>query len=159
ALFYAGLAGCLVEDAPLAGKACPCVDGEYCVAGRCTPSPPQSCASDTDCPGVENACAHRRCAAGSCIQNFEAAGVVGAGSAKHGHCTSKVCDGAGNPQDVANSDDIPEDGNECTDDRCDASGPKNDPFTGTPCAQGVGSICSAGKCVECLKDVDCGTTG
>jgi hypothetical protein len=74
-----------------------------------------------------------------------------------GDCKRNVCDGQGNVT-VANDDSDPKnDGNECTDDKCNGGTPENAflPDT-TPCGAGAATHCDgAGKCVGCSGIADC----
>jgi hypothetical protein len=70
-----------------------------------------------------------------------------------------VCDGVGNvaAAPATNAGDIPQDGNDCTNDICVGATPQNNNVgAGTNC--GANGVCNAiGQCVGCNGPTDCGT--
>jgi hypothetical protein len=65
-----------------------------------------------------------------------------------------VCDGSGATQEVVDDDDLPDDGNDCTEDSCQRGAPQSEPVgPGASCATG---LCDGmGSCVECNVPSDC----
>jgi hypothetical protein len=70
-----------------------------------------------------------------------------------GDCLRVDCGPDGSEMTFADPTDI-DDANPCTDDVCNGTTPVHAPRTGTPCAQGFCD--SAGRCVQCLDDSQCG---
>src|SRR5262249_48357125 len=134
-----------VPSNPTLGDGTGCGNGLACVGGACT-----GCTAPSECPGTDDECKTRKCTAGACGFGFPAANTAVA-SQTTGDCKKNVCDGAGNVHSVADTNDKPVDGNQCTDDVCTGSSPSNPlKATDTPCTQGGGSVCSAtGTCVPC----------
>lgn len=117
------------------------------------------CLADSDC-GTSTACVTYSCHAGVCSTNTVALGTVVADPAP-GDCHSDRCDGAGHIESNAIDDnDLPVDGNDCTQDLCTNGVPTNQPTaSGSYCAQNGGSYCDgAGTCVECRGANDCGAS-
>jgi len=73
-----------------------------------------------------------------------------------GDCRVVLCvDGA--TADIIDATDLPNDGNDCTDDLCTAGQPSNPPLpAGTSCGQGKDLVCDdSGTCVGCNGPEDC----
>ncbi len=74
-----------------------------------------------------------------------------------GDCHEQRCV-EGKDEKVEDPFDVPEDGNECTDDVCNKGVPVNEPLSkGTSC-EAVRICDGAGKCVDCSSDADCSAT-
>ncbi len=125
------------------------------------------CSTAADCPPSTKVCAAAECSATShtCGIVDIAAGDPAAASAQtQGDCKQVVCDGAGNPMSVNDDTDVPDDGEVCTDDSCNAGVPVHTPNTDT-CSENNGKVCGtpggpkAGKCVACNVDADCTGNG
>lgn len=102
------------------------------------------CTKPTDCPGLDGACSWRTCKAGVCGRQLAPAGPLA--EQIPGDCRELRCDGAGGEHAVPVPADVPDDGNECTADRCAASGPIHEPLaTGTACSTG---LCQDRACVQ-----------
>ncbi len=77
-----------------------------------------------------------------------------------GDCQQRVCDGAGDAESVSDDADVPDDGQDCTEDGCQDGTPTHDPAAGA-CDEDGGAVCAdpagpkAGTCVECNVDADC----
>lgn len=113
------------------------------------------CNTAADCPGTSTDCRTITCTNNVCGADFIAQGTP-LGAQTTGDCQQAVCDGLGNPTSVALDTDLPDDGNECTQDVCTA-GVASHPFTpsGSACTLN-GAMCDgAGTCVECLDASDC----
>lgn len=123
------------------GTSCP--DGTCNGSGTCV-----QCVVAANCPGTDTECRTRTCTGGVCGFTFAAAGTV-AGSQTAGDCQLKQCDGSGNIISIEDNADVPVDGQECTQDVCNAGAPSNPPvIANTPCSQGGGTICNgSGSCI------------
>ena len=75
-----------------------------------------------------------------------------AGLQAAGDCKSSVCNGAGGIAVVADNNDLPGDGNECTSDVCASGSPSNPPApAGAACSSG-GIVCNGnGQCGACVS--------
>jgi hypothetical protein len=114
------------------------------------------CMRPTDCPETGNECIDRTCERGTCGEKPSAAGTP-ADAQIAGDCQKSQCDGTGNVVAVDEDDDLPDDGNDCTDDVCTSGVPTN-PIKAANTACGVkGALrCDdAGMCVGCLVATDC----
>lgn len=114
------------------------------------------CELPSDCPGLETECATRTCSAGICGKELHPLGyLVGVQSA--GDCVKVACDGEGNAVPLPDDADVPNDGNDCTDDRCEAGAPvKVGTPSGSPCGNGL-TCDGAGQCTGCTTASECGT--
>ena len=115
------------------------------------------CLTAADCPGMDTACQTRSCgAAGQCTVNNAPVGTA-AGTQMAGDCKRSQCDGAGNVVTVADDNDVPVDGNQCTQDVCMNGVPSNPPAPAdTACNQNGGSRCSgSAACVQCNTASQC----
>ncbi|MGK4000946.1 hypothetical protein [Sorangium sp. So ce1024] len=75
-----------------------------------------------------------------------------------GDCKRRRCDGLGVLEEVVDFTDTHDDGNDCTLDQCDETGPIHTALPdGTGCRGGRG-YCIAGKCTECMYQADCAIT-
>jgi hypothetical protein len=116
------------------------------------------CNAASQCTGgPDTECRARTCsAAGSCGIAFAAAGTVLSVQVA-GDCKRDQCDGSGQVVSMSDGNDLPVDGNGCTEDVCSGSVPSN-PFlpARTPCSDNQGSLCDGrGACVQCLAAPDC----
>ncbi len=120
---------------------------------------PAECHTDADCPGEATECGRPACSdGGHCGIHFEAEGTVLAAQAE-GDCRERRCDGhTSAPAEVADSADLPDDGNHCTVDSCSGLNPLHLPAeAGAVCSQDGGKFCDGDlKCVDCNVDSDCG---
>jgi hypothetical protein len=107
----------------------------------------------TDLPANDD-CQVRTCTAGVCGQDFIAQGTE-VTLQDAGDCELTVCNGAGETEQVADDDDLPNDNNDCTTDTCNLGDPEFTPVVeGTTC---TGGVCDdAAECVGCLEPADCG---
>ncbi len=115
---------------------------------------PPHCTTASDCPPPATPCLVRSCAAGECTETALADGTPIPEQAA-GDCLLVVCDGAGATRVDPAADDLPDDGNACTDDLCIAGEPAHEPLPAfTPCGDAL--FCDgAGDCVGCLAASDC----
>ena len=114
------------------------------------------CCSPHDCPEPDNECVSRVCEDGKCGTVAVTAGVP-VSTQTTGDCKRIVCDGSGATKAELDAADIPEDGNECTVDKCVGGQPKNTfAPAGQTCNQEGGKKCDgSGACLQCLTPNDC----
>jgi hypothetical protein len=122
-----------------------------------------ACTANSQC-GTDSVCQTFTCStAGQCVTNNVANGMaLPPGSQTGGDCKTKVCNGNGGVTDAANDQDVPNDGNPCTDDACNSGVPSNTSRTaGALCSQGGNTMCNgsatAPACVQCVGAANCGT--
>jgi hypothetical protein len=161
-----------INDKPVDGNAC---TDDVCAADG-TPSNPSvsagttcgsslmcngqgacvGCINASDCPGSDTICQQRTCTNGQCGVNNAAVGTL-VPPPVAGDCKKVQCDGAGQIVTVADDNDLPVDGNSCTQDLCAAGLASNPPqAAGFSCSQMGGTRCNgAGMCVQCLQATDC----
>jgi hypothetical protein len=113
------------------------------------------CTVPADCPGLETECATRTCVAGVCGVERRPPGYL-VGVQSPGDCVKVACDGDGNVASLPDDADVPNDGNACTEDRCEGGLPaQGGAEAGTPC--GVGLACDGeGHCAGCTTSEECG---
>jgi len=114
------------------------------------------CVTPASCPGVDTDCQTRTCINGVCGFSFQPAGTP-TSSQIPGDCHRNECDGAGGIHPAVDNADLPNDGQQCTDDVCIAGTPSHPPSpAGTACSQDGGVLCDGqGACVQCLVPSDC----
>lgn len=121
----------------------PCTEGNGAVCdglGGCV-----ECNVASDCPGTDTECSQRTCAANACGVNFEPFGLPVAGQTT-GDCQVVVCDGLGSTTSIPDDLDLPDDGQECTEDLCVGGVAMFPPYPlGFPCSGG--QCDGAGNCV------------
>jgi hypothetical protein len=144
----------VAEHLPLAlGTACSGGSNGVCDdAGMCV-----ECNAIADCTSLppDDECQQRSCAMGSCTPQFTAAGTA-VTLQTTGDCKVNACDGAGSSQQDNDDGDVPDDGNDCTQDVCTAGVPSNpNEAMGTVCA--AGQCNDMGQCTGCTMPSDCGT--
>lgn len=117
-----------------------------------------SCQSVTDCGSPPSRCVALTCEQGQCVSAPRQAGPLASNEQVAGDCRKLRCDGNGNEGSKPELDDVPDDGNPCTEDLCDASGnPVNEPLpASTPCGNPGMSCDGNGTCQGCVENVDCG---
>jgi hypothetical protein len=118
------------------------------------------CLRASDCPEPENECSLRACDPSTHTCNPVLVGEFSAVSGQVANdCKKIVCDGRGGTKEIDDPSDVPDDGNDCTDDVCFPVGPTNAMSAPkTACDESGGTICDgAGACVECVDDGDCAT--
>lgn len=142
-------------DIDCGGRSCSaCADFDNCIgdgdcqSGICSNGICAQCLKAANCPGVDTDCAFRTCTALTCGTGYTPAGTETSGQT-FGDCQLNVCDGSGEPEDVADDSDIPDDNNQCTAESCAGGVPFFDfEPPGTPCAQNGGATCDGvGNCV------------
>jgi hypothetical protein len=131
-------------------------------AGNEGGGPPGSggCGAPADCPGQDLQCVKRSCDAGACgIVNVPLGEPTPEQYA--GDCKSVYCNGQGATLVEPDGADPFDDGNECTEDGCQAGVATNEPLPGAPCSlPGGGGVCTvAALCVECTDSGDCTQAG
>ena len=116
------------------------------------------CNAPSDC-GASTFCQAQTCISNVCgVSNTAPGTPLPPGSQTPHDCLELQCDGNGQVQSVADDGDTPnDDGNQCTDDECNAGvevhPPKN---LDEPCSQSGGTVCDgAGACVECNSASQC----
>jgi hypothetical protein len=115
------------------------------------------CTVPSDC-GADDFCKTRTCVNNTCGINPTADGTP-LPQQTAGDCKVAQCDGAGNSEVIADDNDKPVDGLECTNDVCTNGAPSNPPKSvGTAC-NGGSDVCTAnGQCVDCNSPADCPAT-
>ena len=126
-----------------AGQAC---DG----AGSCS-----GCITAATCPGQDDECKTRTCAASVCGFSYTPAGTPTSAQTA-ADCKKNQCDGSGVIVAVADDIDIPVDSSQCTNDVCTAGVPSHPPLaSGTACSQNGGTTCDgAGVCASASAPTD-----
>jgi hypothetical protein len=115
------------------------------------------CNGTSQCPGSDTECQSRTCSSGTCGMSNVVAGVQ-TSSQVSGDCKVNQCDGNGNIVAVNSSTDVPaDDGNQCTDQACNAGVATFPPSAAnTACSQNGGSFCDgASACVQCTAAAQC----
>ncbi|MEZ4297584.1 MAG: hypothetical protein R3B70_21665 [Polyangiaceae bacterium] len=114
------------------------------------------CCSPSDCPASDNECVQRTCDGGVCGTKPVKQGVP-ISLQEEGDCRLVVCDGNGGVASVADNTDLPDDGKQCTIDKCQSGTPVNTSApAGEACDEGIGKKCDgSGACAECLAPSDC----
>jgi hypothetical protein len=117
---------------------------------------PPACGTPSSCPGVDTECQNRTCTAGVCGMNFQPAGTA-TSTQVPGDCKVNVCNGTGGITAAVDDSDLPNDGNQCTSETCNAGTPSIQNLqAGSACNQSGGSFCDgAGNCVQCNAASDC----
>jgi hypothetical protein len=115
----------------------------------------QGCLADADC-GAPSECAVPKCVKGVCEAGALPANTP-LSTQTPGDCIRRVCDGTGKTVDEPDDADVPNDGNDCTDDLCTAGVPSNPTAaTGTTCGNGASMTCDGnGACNGCTIASDC----
>ncbi|WP_437542048.1 hypothetical protein WME97_28630 [Sorangium sp. So ce367] len=117
------------------------------------PLPERSeCVTEYDCRNPPDpACGTVKCVDGKCQRELgEYRGQY------PGDCTTIACNRDGQKVVVPAPDDVPEDGNPCSDDLCDITQPVTVPTRRGPAPDGSGLCNGQLSLVECLSDPDCG---
>lgn len=103
------------------------------------------CSIPEQCPGHDGECSWRTCLDGDCGVHVEPEGTP-LYEQVDGDCKVTACGGAETIQ-LIDEGDLPDDGNECTDDSCTGSEPTHKPKpNGVDCTQNGGLYCVAGVC-------------
>ncbi|MFT3775659.1 MAG: lamin tail domain-containing protein [Minicystis sp.] len=146
-------AGAVVHPPKAVNTACTQNGGSFCSAiGTCV-----ACNAATQCAGQDTECQTRTCNAGACGFSFTTANTpVAAQTAAD--CKKNVCNGSGGITTINDDADVPaDDGNQCTNDTCNAGVPTHPlKAANTACNQNGGSFCDAtGTCVACTTAAQC----
>ncbi|MFO0754900.1 MAG: hypothetical protein U0359_00295 [Byssovorax sp.] len=107
------------------------------------------CSTVADCPKLPSPCMTMSCEDGACRAEVTTAGTVPTAQ-QQGDCLELVCDGRGKAIPREDRGDAPpDDGNDCTEERCGMDGPEHAPLAvGASC--GEKGICNgAGLCGVC----------
>ena len=104
------------------------------------------CVVAADCP-TPNECSTPTCESGTCGLKFVPAQTV-VGNEPLNDCKQAICDGAGNKSFIANDGDLPDDGNECTTDSCNAGVPSHTP-------KPMNSFCGPNGTYFCHTSTEC----
>lgn len=128
--------------------ACSSLGGAYCDgSGTCV-----DCNTAAQCPDPNptNFCVIAACSSHNCGSANELSGTpLPTGQQVEGDCKLLVCDSSGGTTTQDQDSDVPVDGLQCTNDKCEDGAPSNpplDPFSS--CTQGGDSCDGAGNCVE-----------
>jgi len=144
------------QDCPQADYECRTVERceELLLASVGCSAPPPACTSDAECPGPPD----RRCGTGVCTNGRCALDVRASQPIENqypGDCKTTVCSPAGALVEWSDPSDLPEDGNPCTYDLCEAGEPQNPSMPENhPCTGESIGICVAGQCKECSESID-----
>lgn len=141
-----------VASHPPASQGTVCGAGLICDgSGTCV-----QCVAANQCPGQDTECQTRTCNAGVCGFSYTAAGTP-VSTQTSGDCQVNQCDGNGVIVGAPDNLDLPNDGQQCTNDVCASGTPSNPPVgAGTACSQNGGTLCNgSGACVQCLAATNC----
>ncbi|MDI3285874.1 hypothetical protein [Polyangium sp. 15x6] len=119
------------------------------------------CVKASDCPGEDTACGTRACEQGVCrFMNVLPAGERPPGQPLD-DCLDVTCDGLGHAVVKSASDQLPDDGSECTEDKCVEGTPLFVPLEqNAPCGKDKQLKCDGlGSCTGCTMPSDCGDDG
>jgi hypothetical protein len=112
------------------------------------------CINATECRGISHAdprCESVTCEGGFCqIQIFKVAATQ-----RKGDCTLVLCNEKGETYDEAAPEEMFNDGNQCTDDKCDGTSVLNTPLSKGKAPDSSGFCDGAGHLVDCIADEDC----
>ena len=139
---------------PQTGQACG-TNGLCNSSGQCV-----GCIARTDCPGTDDFCKTRVCDNGTCSFSFTQQGMALPDNQQTaGDCRTVACNGAGGTQFDPAPADLPNDSNECTEDKCTGTTASNPPtLPGSTCSASGGRVCDGnGACVACVQGTDCDT--
>lgn len=126
----------------------PAAEGTSCTGGQCDDTGTcTGCASAAECPASMDACLLTTCVSGICGFGYVPQGA--SPQQVQGDCSVFICDGMGNTNTENSGGDVPDDGNECTEDFCQMGSGNNEPEpAGTPCMQNGGTQCDGlGNCI------------
>jgi hypothetical protein len=118
-----------------------------------------TCIGDGDCT-PSGPCKMAACNAGACVESDLPDGTVAAANVQiAGDCKVLRCQG-GSAVEEGDDGDVPDDGNECTLDRCVAGAPSNsERVAEAPCSASPGWVCNgdaaAPACVQCATNAQC----
>lgn len=115
------------------------------------------CEMQEDCGAPSSQCSYVTCQAKKCVET-PIDGALDASQQTAGDCYTLRCHN-GVLENSIDDNDVPQDGNECTEGNCDNGVPStsNAP-EGTPCGDGDTLYCNnAGMCAGCSTPTDCGT--
>ena len=114
------------------------------------------CQSPNECRGLSHA--DPRCESISCEGGFCQARILKvAATQREGDCTLVRCNEKGETYDEAAPDDVFNDGNQCTDDKCDGSKILTASHDAGEAPESSGFCDGKGHWVGCLRDEDCGS--
>ena len=125
-----------------------CRPCEECAVG--TQACPSGCQSDAECPGPPDArCGVGRCVAGECTLEVEAGPLA---SQRYGDCETTYCTPTGEATALEDPSDYFDDGQPCTDDRCQQGIPVNEPLSPGAAypVPGETGFCFGGERFECV---------
>lgn len=112
---------------------------------------PIPCMNTKDCPGADVGCVVRFCDNGFCGKKLLSQPT----SQIYGDCKVIKCTQEGNPYEDPDDNDFYNDGNPCTDDKCDKGQNVAVPRTNQGCGSSGMQCDSSGQCVQCLSDMQC----
>ncbi len=139
-----------ITNAPV-GTTCGANNTSCDANGNCV-----GCLVDADC-GAPTECNTPTCTSGTCGDNFKADGTALVMQTA-GDCKVAQCNGTGGVKQAIDDNDLPmDDGNDCTNNVCNASMPEfPNSSVGTSCTDNGGTVCNnMGMCVECNLGADC----
>jgi hypothetical protein len=132
--------------------------GVQCALGQATGVCQQGvcqvdCETGADCKPAETPCTEGKCDAGTCVFTGKHGFILP--NEKLTDCVQNICNGD-DATTVPSLTEVPEDGNECTDNICVNGEPTFPPRTGEECGQNGGECNADGVCVGCSDATDCG---
>jgi Cys-rich repeat protein len=148
-----------------------CSADDQCASGVCGPSGSGThcCSAGTTCPVQVAACGATDCSVtGGCV--YPGTTVAPASLQTPGDCQTVVCNGSGGTTSIDDATDLPTSNSACLiNPACCGPSPFHPCFTnaptGTPCTSASdpnAHVCGdpsnpviAGKCVECITDLNC----
>jgi hypothetical protein len=128
--------------------------GTICTGGVCDGMGScVGCNTTADCEQPAGECSFVTCDANVCTTHDKDLGTP-LSTQTTGDCKLAVCDGSGGTTTQNDDMDVPDDGNDCTLDGCNAGAPVHTPQQGQPC--GTGLVCDAmGVCDGCTDASQC----
>jgi hypothetical protein len=116
---------------------------------------PMSCTTEKDCPGADVGCVVRACNKGFCGKKI----LLKPTSQVYGDCKIIKCSQDGAAYEDNDDADVYDDGNPCTDDKCDKGSSVTVARMGISCGTG-NMVCDGNKqCVDCIDDKPCVASG
>jgi hypothetical protein len=148
---------------------CPIQGWDFCcdkaseTTGKCN----RKCRPAAECGGAKAPCqvandcrgrshADPRCESATCVDYFcQVQGLKVAATQREGDCTLVRCNEKGETYDEAAPEDVFNDANQCTDDKCDGTKILTTPRYKGDAPESSGYCDGAGHLVDCIADEDC----
>jgi hypothetical protein len=150
-------------ECPEEGHVLCCAEKEYPCKRHCRPAaecavPPQGveCQTAADCISISKPQPDTRCATAACVNNkCELQIRKTPPTQRTGDCIVLTCDADGKSHEGEASQDVYDDNNQCTHDRCDGTTAVNEPLEAGKAPDGSGYCDGEGNLVECIADENC----